>query len=165
MDLYRVLGIRLRLRPAPAEAPRAAATPVGPPLLLDDLATPSHLRAAPHRRWVETEIVGELHHQVHIARIKALVGEGVPFPIWLETTDPDLVAVLAAGDTVGHILAELSDGWRREARLAAAVGELVTGEAKIFGGTSTKPSVGVFGKLHWSGRAAVVDRFGHDRLP
>lgn len=116
-------------------------------------------------QMVDVEIVGESFHQDYIRQVRRRYRDD-EFEIVLvaEPTNPyddNAVAVHVDGCIVGHLAREMAPAWQPMVLAATAEGFLVAGVAQIFGGTSDKPHLGVFGAAPWPGPApAPTDRWG-----
>jgi hypothetical protein len=115
---------------------------------------------------IDIEIVGESFHEDYIRALRrqyrdqdfeiVLVPEpGNPY-------DANAVAIYVDGRPVGHLSRKMATAWQPMVMAAHAEGFIISGTASIWGGTSDKPNLGVFGSATWPGpRPAPPGRFEH----
>lgn len=103
---------------------------------------------------VPIKIVGEASYQPHIATVSKRHGGELQLVLRADPGnqyDPNAVVVLVDGGVVGYLPRELARQWQPRILAAESEGYLVTGSARVYGGTSDKPSMGVFGSAVWPG--------------
>jgi hypothetical protein len=104
---------------------------------------------------VDVEIVGESFQADHIRGLRKRYHDGefeiilVPEPNNLY--DRNAVAVYVDGGQVGHLSRQMAPAWQPMIAAANAEGFIVAGVASIWGGSSDKPNLGVFGAATWPG--------------
>ncbi len=115
--------------------------------MMDEITKPDHVELRGHGRF-ELEIKGESHYQASIAEIVHKHGKvNLDAVLILEDENPydhNAVRVEMDGKIIGYLSREVAPIYREQLRLAGWPQAKGMCRAKIFGGTSDRPSFGVW---------------------